>query len=69
MKDLIPRREQHNHLFDQFVYELFCEPEKQPIKSKGGLCKRAKFLSKPQNLKQKGELKNEIPKLNRSTGV
>ena len=62
------RTEQHNRLFDQFVKELFIDPEKSipPCNvSPVGLSKRAKFLANPQNRKGKHEPKNEMPKLNR----
>jgi hypothetical protein len=50
----------HNQLFDQFIYELFCEPARESIKSKGGLSKRAKFLSKKENLKGPHEKRVEM---------
>lgn len=58
----LSRIEQHEQLFDQFVYEMFCEPVKPHSNvSKGGLCKRAKFLAKKENLKGPQEKRAEMP--------
>ena len=45
---MINRKQQHEKLFNQFVYEMFCEPVKG-YKSKSDLCKkstRTKFLER-----------------------
>lgn len=46
---ILSRKEQHNKLFDQFVYELFCSPEQSPKshKPKTSICStRQKFLDR-----------------------
>jgi hypothetical protein len=63
------RQEQHERIFDTFVYEMFCQPEPEPKprnKSPASLCKRAKFLAKPANRKGKYEANNEMPPMQRS---
>jgi len=48
---MLTRKEQHNKIYDQLVYELFCNPlpkrkKQQANKSSNGLHKRAKFDQK-----------------------
>jgi len=43
---ILSRKEQHEKLFDQFVYEMFCEPVKKYNKPKTTLSTRARFLQK-----------------------
>lgn len=56
------RKDEHNKLFDQFVYEMFCEPVKECHKAKSTLHKifstRSKFLQrmKEQKKNDPGEL-------------
>ena len=60
------RQEQHERLFDTFVKEMFVDPEiPKRNKSSGGLCKRAKFLSKKENLKGPNDVRVEMPPLSR----
>jgi hypothetical protein len=46
-------------LYEQLAYEFQNpeQPKKKPNKSTAGLCKRAKFLKNPKNLKSE----NEVP--------
>ena len=60
---MLTRKEQHNKIFDQLVYELFCNPlpkrvRKQLDKPKTTLSTRAKFLQKmkEQAIKDPGEI-------------
>jgi hypothetical protein len=52
------RKDEHNKLFDRFVYELFCEPVKEYHKPKTHLCLRDKFLKRMEEQKKNdpGEL-------------
>lgn len=43
---LFDREDDHQKLFDQFVYEMFCEPVKEYHKPKSTLSTRATFLAK-----------------------
>jgi len=66
------RHEQHELLFDQFVKELFVDPElPAPIVLKDSLHKphpkRQRFLDNPNNRKGKNEPKNEMPPLQRKS--
>ncbi len=54
------REDRRDKILDQLVYELFCEQLPKPDKNRKdkstvGLCKRAKFLKNPNNLKPFGE--------------
>lgn len=52
------RKDQHNHLFDQFVFEMFCQTVKEYHKPKSTLSTRAKFLKRmeEQRKNEPGEL-------------
>ena len=68
MTELPTREEQHNRLFDQFVKEMFVDPETpKKCKPSGSLPKkvstRSKWLSKKENLKGPHEERAEMPPL------
>ena len=54
---MLTRTERHNEIYDQLVYELFCDPlpkytKNKPVKSTKGLCKRERFLVKSRQQKK-----------------
>ena len=55
---MLSQKDKHDKIYDQLVYELFCDPlpkrttNKKP-KSTTGLCKRARFLQKMKEQKIK----------------